>query len=110
MTVMVTGATGHLGVNLVHELVRRGRRVRVLIHEHDRGLEGLEVERVRGDVRDLPSLRAAFEGAEVLYHLAGVISIDGERRGLVPAVNVEGAAHAAQAALEQGVRRMIHFC
>ncbi|MEN8184070.1 MAG: NAD-dependent epimerase/dehydratase family protein, partial [Myxococcota bacterium] len=50
------------------------------------------------------------EGAEVLYHLAGVISIDGERRGLVPAVNVEGAAHAAQAALEQGVRRMIHFC
>ena len=51
----------------------------------------------------------AFEGAEVLYHLAAVISIDGGRGGLVHAVNVEGAGNVAEAALDAGVRRMLHF-
>ncbi len=109
MTVVVTGASGHIGTNLVNELLRRGRRVRVLIHERERSLAGLDVERARGDVRRPASLRAAFEGADVLYHLAAIISLDGSRGGLVQQVNVEGVANVAQTALECGVRRMVHF-
>lgn len=109
MTVVVTGASGHVGSNLVPELLRRGRRVRVVVHEHRGGLEGLDVEQVRADVCDAASLRAAFDGAEVLFHLAAVISIDGDRGGRVPAVNVEGVANACRAALDAGIRRMVHF-
>jgi dihydroflavonol-4-reductase len=109
VTVVVTGASGHVGSNLIRELVSRGRTVRAVVHEHDAGLAGLDVERVRADVRDPDSLRRAFEGAEVLFHLAAVISIDGDRGGLVPAVNVEGVAHACKAALDAGIRRMVHF-
>ena len=109
MTVVVTGASGHVGSNLVRELLRRGQSVRVVVHERQGGLEGLDVERVRGDVCDLGSLRSAFEGAEVLYHLAAIISIDGDRGGRVPAVNVEGVGNACQAALDAGIRRVVHF-
>ncbi len=66
MTVAVTGASGHVGANVVRELVRRGRKVRVLVHEDARTLAGLDVERVWGDVRDPASLRAVLDGAEVL--------------------------------------------
>jgi dihydroflavonol-4-reductase len=55
------------------------------------------------------SLRRAFEGAEVLFHLAAIISIDGDRGGRVSAVNVDGVANVCQAALDVGIRRMVHF-
>jgi len=107
--VVVTGASGHVGGNLVRELLRRGRRVRVLVHQDERALEGLEVERVRGDVLDPHTLRDAFDGAEVLFHLAAIISIDGERGGLVPRTNVEGVRNVMAAALDRHVRRVVHF-
>jgi dihydroflavonol-4-reductase len=109
MTVVITGASGHIGANLAHALVAQGRRVRVLIRERRGMLEGLGVEMVRGDVRDPASLAEAFAGAEVVYHLAALISISGDQGGLVPAINVEGAGNVARVALECGVRRMIHF-
>jgi len=110
MKVAVTGATGHVGANLVPALVQRGDDVRVLVHDNDAPLEGLDVERLRGDVRDAGSLRRVFEGVDVVFHLAAIISIDGDRHGLVRSVNVDGARNAARAALEAGVDRMVHFC
>ncbi len=110
MTVIVTGASGHIGANLVRELLARGDRVRVLVHRNARALDGLDVELARGDVLDPDSLRAAFTGAEIVYHLAAVISIVGDPHGKVRAVNVGGAENAARAALECGVGRMVHCC
>jgi dihydroflavonol-4-reductase len=108
MTVVVTGASGHIGANLVRELLGRGETVRVLAHRTTRSLEGLDVEIVDGDVLDRESLRRAFDGADLVYHLAGVISITGDPKGTVRAVNVDGAENVARAALACGVRRMVH--
>ncbi len=110
MTVVVTGATGHIGANLVRSLLKAGQPVRALCHNpgHNRSLEGLEIERVAGDVLEPASLRAAFEGAEVVYHLAAKISIVGDPTGEVWATNVAGARNAAEAALHCGVRRYVH--
>ena len=107
--VAVTGASGHVGATLVRELLRRGRRVRALIHRDERALAGLEVERVHGDVTDASSLATAFDGADVLYHLAAVISIDGDRGGIVPRTNVDGVRNVMAAALDRRVRRVVHF-
>ncbi len=79
-----------------------------MIHRGDSSLAGLDLERVPGDVRDPSSLERAFAGAELVFHLAAVISIQGDRGGLVPTVNVEGAENAAAAALHAGVRRFVH--
>jgi dihydroflavonol-4-reductase len=110
--VLVTGASGHIGANLVRALLARGRSVRVLVHTEGRAraLDGLDVERLAGDVRDVAAVRRACAGVEVVHHLAAVISIDGDLGGLVPSVNVGGAATVAEAALAAGVRRMVHMC
>lgn len=108
MSVVVTGASGHLGANLVRELLARGQRVRAVVRGPSRALDGLDVERVPCDVRDAGALREALRGAEVVYHLAAVISIDGDPDGAVHAVNVGGARNVARAALACGARRLVH--
>ena len=108
--VVVTGANGHIGCNLVRALLAAGRQVRAMVRSDDPpSLRGLPVERVRGDVRDRRSLDAAFREAETVYHAAAVISITGDRRGLVRTTNVEGTRHVAAAAKACGVRRLVHF-
>ncbi len=106
---VVTGASGHVGNTLVRALLGQGRRVRALIHAQAASLDGLNVERVDGDVLDPDSLARAFAGAEVVYHLAARISITGDQGGRVTAVNVEGTRNAARAALAAGARRFVHF-
>ncbi len=108
MTAVVTGASGHLGANLVRALLARGRRVRCLLRRDTRAVEGLAVERAAGDVRDPASLERAFAGASTVFHLAAVVSISGGRGGLVEETNVAGARNVARAARACGVRRLVH--
>ncbi len=107
MTTVVTGASGFIGSVLVHELLRRGRSVRAVVHSSRLAL-GPDIEIVEADVRDAASLRAAFDGAESVFHLAGVISLVGDLGRRVTDTNVQGAEHAARAALDAGVKRYVH--
>lgn len=107
-TVVVTGGAGHLGTNLVAALREGGADVRVVdLREPVTGLR-LGATWVEADVRDGVRMRAAFEGAAVVYHLAGVISVVGSLGGLVESVNVTGTRTVAEAALAVGVPRLVH--
>ena len=108
--IAVTGATGHVGNVLVRELVHRGQRVRAVVPESEttEAIAGLDVEVVRADVRDFDSLVAAFAGAGLVYHLAGIITISGGQARLLHEVNVLGARNVGQACLEAGVRRLVY--
>jgi len=107
---VVTGASGHLGANLVRRLLADERPVRVVLLRDDPApaLAGLDIERVAGDVLDEQSLRDAFRGATTVFHLAGIISIEGSSGGKVQAVNVGGVHNSAMAALDAGVARFVH--
>ncbi len=107
--VVVTGASGHVGANLVRQLLAAGRRVRVLVYGDARSLDGLAVERVAGDVLDAGSLARALRDAEIVYHLAAFVSIRSRDRSRVEAVNVGGTHHVVEACLAHGVRRLVHF-
>ncbi|MCJ7605584.1 MAG: NAD-dependent epimerase/dehydratase family protein [Dehalococcoidales bacterium] len=109
MTVAITGASGHIGANLVRSLLSAGRPVRCLVHVHCRAIDGLDVETVPGDIQDVESLCRAFEGAEVVYHLAARISLSMKDWPSVEAVNVTGTRNVVEACLRTGVRRLIHF-
>ncbi|MBK6437535.1 MAG: NAD-dependent epimerase/dehydratase family protein [Candidatus Microthrix sp.] len=71
-------------------------------------LDGLDVDFVEVNVRDRSSLAAAFDGADVVFHLAAMISIVGDPTGEVRKVNVEGPANVANAARDAGVERVVH--
>jgi dihydroflavonol-4-reductase len=108
MITAVTGATGHIGANLVRALLDRGRRVRAVVYDRSPALDGLDVERVPGNVLEPETLQRAFDGVEVVFHLAAVISIAGDPRGSVRRTNVGGAHNVATAARAARVRRMVH--
>jgi len=108
--IVVTGATGHIGNVLVRELLARGERVRTIIplFEDTTPLDGLDVEKVEGDVRELDSLVQASRGADVVYHLAGIISILPGKTELLYQVNVMGTRNVVEACLKAHVRRLIY--
>jgi dihydroflavonol-4-reductase len=108
VTVVVTGAGGHAGTNLVLALLAAGREVRAVDLVQPRHLTALGAEWVAADVRDRTAMRTALSGAQVVFHLAAVISTTGSRGGLVESVNVAGVTATARAALDVGVPRFVH--
>lgn len=69
----------------------------------------MDVEVVEGDVCEPGSLLKAFNGAEVVYHLAADISLMKNEWPLLESVNIIGARKVVEACLRCGVRRLIHF-
>lgn len=107
--VLVTGASGLVGANLIRKLLENGRDVRALIHSDRRGLIGLDVETVGADIRDPGSLVFAMRDVEIVYHLAGSISIAMDSGQEMEAVNSIGTRNVVAACLQTRVRRLIHF-
>ena len=73
---VVTGATGYIGGVLVRALADRGDPVRAVFHERSGIFDAPGVEWVRGDVLDRDSMVAAFRDADVVFHLASLVSIE----------------------------------
>jgi dihydroflavonol-4-reductase len=109
MAVVVTGASGHLGVNLVRALVAQKRPVRALVHINRQTVEGLGADILPADIGDTDSLCRAFEGAQVVYHLAATISLLKHDWKQIEEVNVIGTRNVVEACLHCGVKRLVHF-
>ncbi len=109
MKVAVTGANGHVGVNLCKELVKRGHAVRAFVHNNAQFIRHLPVEQVRGDILNKDSIKPLICDTDVVFHLAARISITGDRDGGVWKVNADGTRNIVEAAHECGIRKLVHF-
>jgi dihydroflavonol-4-reductase len=109
MTTVVTGASGHIGANLIRILLSQNRPVRVILHQDRRAIKGLDIDTIEGDVSDLGSLCQAFEGADVVYHLAVHISLLMSEWSHLESINIKGTRNVVEACLRKGVRRLVHF-
>lgn len=109
MKVLVTGATGLIGSHLTETLVRDGIAVRALVtpatHRLSR-LQGLDVELIRGDIRDPEVVEKAVQGCDRVFHLAAQLSV-GRAKKDIYAVNVGGTQNVARAAAKCGVERFV---
>jgi len=108
--IVVTGATGHIGNVLVRELISRGQTVRALVLPNDdlRPLHGLDTDIVYGDVTDLQSLTSAFYGADLVFHLAGIVTIMPGMKSILDRVNVGGLRNVVTACRDTGVHRLVY--
>lgn len=117
-TVLVTGADGFIGSHLTELLVREGYKVKALSQynsfnywgwlENTDCLDSIEV--LNGDVRDPHYCKHITKGVDTIYHLAALIAIPYSYVAPDSYVdtNVKGTLNICQAALENGVKRVIH--
>jgi dihydroflavonol-4-reductase len=109
LRVFVTGATGLLGANVVRALLAAGYDVRVGVRGGGGlALEGLRVERAKGDLSDRSALLAASRGCDAVVHCAAGVWIGLTRRGETTTANLEGTRNVVEAAREAGVKRVVH--
>jgi hopanoid-associated sugar epimerase len=110
-TTFVTGGSGHVGANLVRALLERGEAVRCLVRpgSNNAALDGLDVERVEGDLRDRESIMRAVAGCRRVYHVAAFVSLRPGAQQEIFDVNVVGTRHLMEAVERAGVERTV-FC
>jgi uncharacterized protein YbjT (DUF2867 family) len=73
MTILVTGATGNVGRQVVEQLTKRGADVRALVRDPSKANFPTGVSVVQGDLLDVDSLRTAFDGVSTLFLLNAVV-------------------------------------
>lgn len=107
--ILVTGADGMLGSNLVRELLQRGHQVRAFLLP-DRPvntLDGLDIEKVYGNLLYAEDVKKAAASCDVIIHTAANTSIWPNRSEAVRRVNVNGTQHLIDAALAHHIERFI---
>ncbi len=107
---LVTGAGGFVGSHVVRALLGRPGCVRALARPASglKAIEGLEVERVEGDLRDISSLRAALRGVRHVYHVAADYRLWSKNPKEIYENNVEGTRNLLRAAAEAGADRFVY--
>lgn len=111
--IIVTGATGHLGLNLIHQLLALGDKVRALVLPHDPLAHCLPpvVEQCQGSITSAADIEHLFENVStpiVVIHCAGIVSIQWKYSPLVHQVNVEGTRLLIDYLLQHPVERFIY--
>jgi len=107
---LITGATGFLGTNLVHELVKQGWDVRASgMHGSEvKYIKDLPVELVFADITIADEVDKIVEGCDVVFHVAGDTSFWKKHFDRQKKINVDGTINVAEACLKHGVKRLIH--
>lgn len=107
--VLVTGASGLLGSSLIQELLTNKQPVRALYRSAKSTLPYQEeVEWVQGDILDVTRLEEVMQGVRQVYHCAAIVSFSSDRIDDIYKTNVEGTANIVNAALNAGVKKLLH--
>jgi dihydroflavonol-4-reductase len=110
MLAFVTGATGFLGSHVARVLAEQGAELRLLVRPNSnlRNLEGLNADRVIGDLRDPASIEKSLSGCHALFHVAADYRLWVRDPDEMYRANVEGTRSLLEAARKQGVRRIVY--
>jgi len=112
MKVLITGADGLLGNNLVRELLSREYEVSVMLLNEQLptlGLNELPIQRYFGNVLDKSAVENAISGHDMVIHAAASTQLYPARDSIIHEVNVTGTSHVIEACLNNNVKRLIHI-
>src|SRR3954471_13076403 len=106
--ILLTGATGNVGSQVLHRLTAKGERVRVLVRDPRRlGSERVRVQIALGDLSDPASFRHALRGVDTVIHLAAAIR--DQPRASIEELNGVATLRLVRAAERSGTERFVFF-
>jgi len=111
MRILVTGATGLLGSNLVRLLLSKNYQVSVFLQigSFTGSLDGLNIKRYYGDILNAESLENAVEQNDVVIHAAAITELWPSRSKFIRDVNIVGTKNVIDAVLKFNLKRMIYI-
>ncbi len=112
MKILITGANGLVGTYLIRELLGTGEQLvglyRSSLPANLSTDEINQVEWVKGDILDVSLLSDLMAQCDKVYHCAGLVSFNPKMASQLMKINVEGTANVVNAALENGVKKLVH--
>lgn len=120
--IAITGATGFLGGYLVAQLLKSGfyditllvrNRKRICLLQERLNKEGVDfkvedLKTIEVELNNPRELALALQGIDTVFHTAAVVSFSDDNPSQLIETNVEMTSHLVNAALESGVRRLVH--
>lgn len=110
MRCLITGATGHIGYVLVHELYKRNYDISIFVLPSDdiSIFDDVSVDIIRGDIRNIAEVNSAIKDNDIVFHLAGIINIGSSNKKKMWEVNVNGTDNVIKACRKYSINRLIY--
>lgn len=107
--ILVTGGSGLLGSELIAQLLSKGENVTAIYNKTPlANFHSTSLKQFHCNILDTAGLQEIMEGADQVYHCAAIVSYDPRMRKELFKINIEGTANIVNAALDAGVKRMLH--
>lgn len=111
--ILVTGASGYVGNNMVRRLVQLGKPVRAMVGNPEKALKRLsdiesKIEIVKGDVTRPETLTEWMQGVDVVIHLVAIAIEKGGRT--YEQINITGTDNVLAATKAAGIKRFLNMC
>ena len=107
--ILVTGGSGLLGTTLIDKLLQQGKQVKAIYNKTPLAQkENSLLQQVACDILDVITLEEVMVDVSEIYHCAGLVSFQSRDAQLLYKINVEGTANVVNAALNAGVRKLLH--
>lgn len=109
MSIVITGANGHIGNNLVRLLVDKGYNVRVIVRRKDESLDGLDIEYKIGSFYDEELLKESIFEGDIVIHLAAFIDVKNKYKNDCDKINTLGTKIISEFAYKAKVKKFIYI-
>jgi len=107
--VLVTGGSGLLGRELITQLLLQGKQVSAIYNKTPLpDFNSTQLTQIHCNMLDVVGLEEAMNGVEQVYHCAAIVTFNPKRKQELFKVNIEGTANIVNAALDAGVKKLVH--
>ena len=106
--ILVTGAAGLVGNELLKQLLNAGKKVRAAYHSTSISFSHPSLEIVQCDILDVAALEEVMNGISYVYHSAALVSYDPKDKQKLLKINIEGTANVVNACIEAEVEKLVY--
>ncbi|MBA2249817.1 MAG: NAD-dependent epimerase/dehydratase family protein [Chitinophagaceae bacterium] len=106
--ILVTGGAGLVGSELIHQLLAKGENVKAIYNTSPLTGFPQDLKIVQCNILDPSALEEAMDGISQVYHAAGFVTFSPKHKNKLFKINIEGTANVVNAALDAGVKKIVH--